>query len=78
MQGAGLHIVLFFFICVLSLANSEQISGFEFGDNLATKYLTSENGVAEVRTKEHYKIWASSIIIIVCEADLYILMLLVS
>ena len=57
MQGAGLHIVLFFFICVLSVATSEQIiSGFDFGDNLATKYLTSENGVAEVRTKEHYKI----------------------
>lgn len=56
MQGAGLHIVLFFFICVFSMANSEHVSGFEFGDNFATKYLTSENGVAEVRTKEHYKI----------------------
>ena len=53
MQGAGLHIVLCFFICVFSVANSEHVSGFEFGDNFATKYLTSENGVAEVRTKEH-------------------------
>ena len=54
MQGPGLHIVLF--LSVFSVANSEHVSGFEFGDNMATKYLTSENGVAEVRTKEHYKI----------------------
>ena len=56
MAGAGLRIVPFFFICVFSVANSEHVSGFEFGDNMATKYLTSENGVAEVRTKAHYKI----------------------
>ena len=31
---------------------SQEISGFEFEDNLMPKYLTPDNGVAEVRTKE--------------------------
>ena len=30
----------------------QEISGFEFEDNLMPKYLTPDNGVAEVRTKE--------------------------
>ena len=36
----------------LSYVCSQEISGFEFEDNLMPKYLTPDNGVAEVRTKE--------------------------
>ena len=38
--------------CYLFIKLSETVPGFEFGDNRAAKYLTDDNGVAEITFQE--------------------------
>ena len=38
-------------ICIFT-KNSNSVPGFEFGDNRAAKYLTDDNGVAEITFQE--------------------------
>ena len=45
----GMARCLVLLVCILSTM-AQDIPGLEFGDNLAQKYLTQENGVAVVRT----------------------------
>ena len=33
-------------------SSARDVAGFEFGDNKGTKYVTEENGVAQVTVKE--------------------------
>ena len=45
------------FMSFLTKTLATDVSGFEFGDNRGTKYVTEENGVAEVRFKEGFYPW---------------------
>ena len=41
---------LFIFLCTLSFTQAQNyVKGFEFGDNKVPKYVTDENGVAEIK-----------------------------
>ena len=42
---------LIFLFCISSKVTN-SVPGFEFGDNRAAKYLTDENGVAEITVQE--------------------------
>ena len=48
-----LIIVFFVFLNILNVY-SEVVSGFDFEDNKAPKYLTERNGVAELSVKVKY------------------------
>ena len=48
-----LIIVFFVFLNILNVY-SEAVSGFDFEDNKAPKYLTERNGVAELSVKVKY------------------------
>ena len=49
MVHTSLLFVLFFMFLPYLKAQEQEAYGFEFQDNKVTKYLTEENGVAEVR-----------------------------
>ena len=49
--------LLLFILLILSFSNfskAANVTGFEFKDNQGTKYVTDENGVAEIKIKESF------------------------
>ena len=45
---------LFFSLSFLNFSKATNVTGFEFRDNQGTKYVTDDNGVAEIKIKESF------------------------
>ena len=46
---------IFLIFSFTNFSKATNVTGFEFKDNLGTKYVTEENGVAEIKIKGVFK-----------------------